>query len=183
MFNEQNLNDKSLKELLAIYNDESIRGNLPERTKFRDKSSAIKLILHMQAQNSGSVPEAGAPGEASAGSAAPEGTNMKKNAGKKTKKKEVKKAKTPRKPAGERKTRERKPFDLAPSKAIKEHRDGTARAKAIAVLKKGATFAEVQQATGWKLHRHCYEGIRLLNTHLGYGVKEDDKGTIRLVTK
>ena len=83
---------------------------------------------------------------------------------------------------GPRKERERKLFDLKPRSSIKEHRDGTARAKAVKVLLKGATFEQVQKATGWTKHRHAYEGIRLLNTHLGYGIIEKD-GVIKLITK
>lgn len=80
------------------------------------------------------------------------------------------------------KDRARKLFDLKPRSSIKEHREGTARDKAVKVLKKGATFEAVQKATGWTKHRHAYEGIRLLNTHLGYGITEKD-GIIRLTTK
>lgn len=83
------------------------------------------------------------------------------------------------KPKGER---ARKTFDLPAKAKIKEHREGTARAKAVETLKKGATFEAVQKATGWKNHRHAYEGIRLLNTHLGYGIKEND-GVIKIFTK
>jgi hypothetical protein len=78
--------------------------------------------------------------------------------------------------------RARKTFDLPAKAKIKEHREGTARAKAVDVLKKGATFEALQKATGWKNHRHAYEGIRLLNTHLGYGVKEAN-GVIKIFTK
>lgn len=89
------------------------------------------------------------------------------------------KAKDAPKPKGKR---ARKVFDLKPKGEIKAHRDGTARAAAVAALTgKGATFEEVQKATGWASHRHAYEGIRLLNTHLGYGIREKD-GVISLYT-
>lgn len=68
------------------------------------------------------------------------------------------------------------------NKPILEHREGTNRAKAIQLLsrKNGATVAEVEKATGWNT-KQAREGIRILHSRLGYGIKEDDKGHVRLV--
>ena len=41
-------------------------------------------------------------------------------------------------------------------------------------------FDQVAHAIGWK-RRTAYEGIVLLNKHLGYGLEEDKEGCIRLV--
>lgn len=76
----------------------------------------------------------------------------------------------------------RKPFDLKPSKQVKEFREGTKRATLIKLLKKGASFEACMKATGWN-HATCYEGIKLLNTKVGFGITESNKGVIRLVTK
>lgn len=72
-------------------------------------------------------------------------------------------------------------FDLKPANTIKGHREGTKRAKIIALLSKGATVDECMKATGWD-RKTALEGIRLLNSYVGYGLKEDDKGVIKLVS-
>jgi len=92
----------------------------------------------------------------------------------------VKKVKAAKKSNGERKPRARKPFDFKPRKNIKAHREGTKRDTVIKLLTgKGATFEQIMKKTGWD-HRTAYEGTRLLNTHLGYGLTEKD-GVIKIV--
>lgn len=71
-----------------------------------------------------------------------------------------------------------KPFNYEPLREIKQHRPNTARAKAVKALLKGATFAEVQQATGWEKYHQCYEGIKLIHTQLGHGLRQNSKGVI-----
>lgn len=78
----------------------------------------------------------------------------------------------------------RKVFNLAPRVRIKPHREGTKREAAIKLLSRanGGTFEEVQEACHWD-YRTTYEGIKLLHVHCGYGLREDDKGRIRLTTR
>jgi len=74
----------------------------------------------------------------------------------------------------------RKPFNFPPKIRIKPHRAGTARAKAIDTLLTGkASFEDVMDACGWT-RRAAIEGIRLLHTHLGWGIVEEN-GVINLV--
>jgi|GEM_PF-2530309 hypothetical protein len=58
---------------------------------------------------------------------------------------------------------------------VKPVRADSARGKALALLsqKGGATFAEVQKATGWN-EKQAYEGIRLLHYYSGYGLAQTD---------
>lgn len=76
------------------------------------------------------------------------------------------KAKTERKKRGMR-------FVFPAEKDIKPVREGTARAKALAILTRdgGGTFDDVCRATGWN-EKKAYEGIRLLHYYSGYGLKE-----------
>lgn len=69
----------------------------------------------------------------------------------------------------------RKPFDFKPKATIKDHKPDTKRATVVKMLTsaKGATFAEIQEATEWS-DRDCYEGIRLVHGYLGYGLREID---------
>lgn len=184
----ETLNTKSLTELAALYNDNC--APLPAIKKFSSKPVAVKRILALQEEQGKLEFETPiSPKESNnmkktskvKAKAAPKKAATKKVATKKVAAKKDVKKEAPKKAA--KGTRARKLFDLPFKAPLKTHREGTARDKAIIILKKGATFAEVQKATGWTLHRHCYEGIRLLNTHLGYGVKEDDKGLIKLSSK
>ena len=65
-------------------------------------------------------------------------------------------------------------FNLAQSAEIKNHRPGTKRAMVVEMLtaEHGATFAEIMVATGWD-RKTAYEGVRLCNLFLGYGMKTD----------
>lgn len=81
-------------------------------------------------------------------------------------------ASDPPKQRAERKKRGMR-FVFPAEKEIKPVREGTARAKALAILLRdgGGTFADVQAATGWN-EKQAYEGIRLLHYYSGYGLKE-----------
>lgn len=73
-------------------------------------------------------------------------------------------------------------IDLKRQDTIKGHRPETKRAIIINLLgsRNGATVEECMAATGWD-RKTCMEGIRLLNTYLGYGLKSDEAGHIHLV--
>lgn len=77
---------------------------------------------------------------------------------------------------------ERKRMNYAPAEEIKVHREGTKRAKALAMLLEGTTFEAVMEACEWD-EGQAYEGIKLLNGYLGYGIEEQDDGTLRAYTK
>lgn len=65
-------------------------------------------------------------------------------------------------------------------KAIKPN---SARGRALAVLQRegGATFAQVQEATGWN-EKRAYEGIRLIHYYSGYGLRQEERdGEIYIV--
>jgi len=81
------------------------------------------------------------------------------------------------------KSRTRKPMNWPPSDdGVRAHRLGTKRALVVDMLTsdEGATFSEVQDAiaenfgvdAAWN-DRTCYEGIKLINAHLGYGLRQD----------
>lgn len=89
---------------------------------------------------------------------------------------------TPKKAAKPKKAKADKKMNFPVAKPIKKHREGTHRAVIIGLLsrKSGATVAECEKATGWNMAA-TREGIRILHSRLGYGLKEDDAGHIRLV--
>lgn len=89
----------------------------------------------------------------------------------------------PAKPAAKAKaTRSRGGFDYPADAKVQGHREGTKRAKVIELLGRpeGATLEEVQKAVGWDA-KTAYDGVRLLHTYLGYGLKTSAEGRIHLV--
>lgn len=75
--------------------------------------------------------------------------------------------------------KDRKPFNLPPGPKIKNHRPGTKRAKVIELLQRpeGASMEEIQEATGWN-PAQAFQGVSLINSYVGYGLREDDQGRI-----
>lgn len=65
----------------------------------------------------------------------------------------------------------------ARKEGVKPHREGTKRATVVSLLLEGASFEDVQKATGWS-EKDAYEGIRLVHYHLGYGMNQDAQGRI-----
>jgi hypothetical protein len=79
-------------------------------------------------------------------------------------------------------TRKAFAFDPLPEKQRRAHKESgtpTKRSKVVAMLtaKGGASFEEIQAATDWN-DRDAYEGIRLIHSYLGYGLKETGEGKI-----
>lgn len=70
-------------------------------------------------------------------------------------------------------------FTFSPESSVKPPRENSKRAKVLEMLKRpnGATHEEVMKAIDWD-RITAYEGIRLLNKHNGYGLREDDNGRI-----
>lgn len=79
--------------------------------------------------------------------------------------------------------RRRKAMNWPAKDQIKPHRGGCKRALVVEMLtaEGGATFDEVRDAVNesfpnsgnlWN-DRTCYEGIKLINAHLGYGLRQD----------
>lgn len=80
--------------------------------------------------------------------------------------------------------RDRKPFDADPKAEIKDYLPGTDRAKIIEMLSRpeGATLDQIK--TELKIdQKKAYQSVKLINTFLGYGLREDDSGRIFLVTR
>lgn len=75
--------------------------------------------------------------------------------------------------------RTRKAFEFPAKKEQRAHRPGTKRAQVLEKLlsKEGATFVEIQTLTKWE-DRTAYEGVRLLHSYLGYGLRESATGQI-----
>lgn len=73
-------------------------------------------------------------------------------------------------------------FSFAPKRSIRDHMPNTKRARIIDLLRRpeGASFNEIQRATGWN-RKDAYEGVRLVHYFVGYGLETDAKGRIRLV--
>lgn len=157
----QELESKSLKELIAIHNEAN--PTKPVRA-FRTKKDAVRragdAIRAKLSENVGIPVPADVPVLLIPADEPLAATAVAKGGG-----------------------RRRKPFDLAPrGSRIKPHRQGTHRAVAITLLQRahGATLEEVMGACGWN-SRQATEGIFLLHKHLNWGIKEDDKGRIRLI--
>ena len=72
-----------------------------------------------------------------------------------------------------------KSFNMAPQTELKKFREGTKRAKVIELMTRdgGATFSELMLATGWD-DKTAYEGVRLVNLYVGYGLKTSEDGHI-----
>lgn len=142
-------------ELAALYS--TIASNLGKKgvSRFADKPSAVKrtwAILQEYAKTD-------VTGEVK--------TTKTKPAAKEPKAPAVAKEKKPgKKPF-------RFNFNFAPDSKIKPHREGSkGRATVITLLSRegGATFEEVQKATGWDT-KTAYEGIRLIHFALGWGMR------------
>jgi len=83
------------------------------------------------------------------------------------------------------KTGRRTRFNVAARGHIVEHRaeQHSKRAKMIQVLRgSGATLEEVQELCHWDT-RTAKDGIRLLHTKLGYGLREGEDGIIHLLVR
>jgi len=151
---DENLEGKTNAELTEIYNQHVA---VPIK-KFRDRATALERTK--------------------------EALNLKTEEGSEEVAK-TKTAKKAKKPVGEGKKRgrpvgPRTPFDLPASDEISTHREGTKRATLIEMLKEGATIEEVMKKIDWD-RRTAFEGIRLLHKSLGYGLKENTAGVIKLV--
>lgn len=146
----QALDEMTGPELKSLHNLVASNLGEPEVRRFSDNKAAVKrtqAILERYA--AGDKADAGKPAAAPAPKPA-----------------------TP--PAGKKERKKRgMRFVFPAEKEIKPVREGTARAKALAVLTQanGGTFEEVQKATGWN-EKQAYEGIRLLHYYSGYGLKE-----------
>jgi len=69
----------------------------------------------------------------------------------------------------------RKPWAFDPTRLEpKNPRKGTKREKLIAMLRKGATFGEIQKALGWT-YKQAFVQMRAVNTKNGYGFVEKNK--------
>lgn len=74
-------------------------------------------------------------------------------------------------------------FNLKARKDRSEIRKGSKRARVLQMLqrKNGATIQEVMSDIGWD-RKTAFDGIRLIHTKVGYGLKTDDNGRIRATT-
>ncbi len=76
--------------------------------------------------------------------------------------------------------RRRIKFDYQPDPdGIREARPGTKRARVVELLRAGTTLEDVQEAIGWN-RMTAIEGIRLVATKLGWGMRQDEDGVIRV---
>ena len=90
---------------------------------------------------------------------------------------------------GRGRTRER--FNFEPLKQVKMPKKGTLRALAVDRLRQGATMQELEDliiAFDWRngkmprnYSRRAYELVRVVHNRLGFGVREEEDGTVRLV--
>ena len=79
--------------------------------------------------------------------------------------------------------RSRKKFYWPPKTEIRPHLPNTKRAKVVQMLRSetGARFEDIKAACGWD-DLQGYEGVKLINAYLGYGISETDDGIIRAFT-
>lgn len=76
--------------------------------------------------------------------------------------------------------RKRIEFPARPAGEIKDHRSGTKRATVIGLLRQGATMQQLMSATGWD-YKTAYDGVKLVHSYLGYGLREDESGVVTLI--
>lgn len=65
---------------------------------------------------------------------------------------------------------------------IKPYSLGTKRATLIAMLRKGTTRKQIEEVLGWGL-TVARQNIRIVHRVHGYGIKEDDQGVLRLISR
>jgi len=75
----------------------------------------------------------------------------------------------------EKEPKNRKPWAFDPTMLEpKQPRKGSKREKLIGMMRKGATFAEIQEALGWT-YKQAFVQMRAVNTQNGWGVYERNK--------
>ena len=81
-----------------------------------------------------------------------------------------------------RRGRRHEPFNIPPGRRVRTARDGTKRARLVKMLlsNRGATLQDVLRAIPRWTPRLAMCSIRALD-RLGYGLKEDERGRMRLV--
>lgn len=181
------LDEQSAPELASLYRLVASNLGEPEVRRFSDKPTAVKrtwaILERYAASDAASEPVQG-PGEILVNETGTkltpgdEPNSFKLELSPEDKAKveapvaDAPKAKVERKKRGMR-------FVFPAESEVKEAREGTARAAALALLKRegGASFAEVMEATGWN-EKQAYEGIRIIHYYLGWGMKQDAEGRI-----
>lgn len=161
------LEKKSRSELVELYN--SLVPNKPVK-QFKDKTTAVRQVL--KAMSAAQPVEESKP----APSSKPKKPELADDAGAPKDEPEEKPKKGKKPPVTTSESPRRVQFDLPAKKDIKPHREGTKRARVIELLsqKGGATFEEVMDdpKIQWD-RRTTYEGIKLINTQVGYGLAEN----------
>ena len=172
------LDEQSAPELASLYRLVASNLGEPEVRRFSDKPTAVKrtwaILERYAASDAASEPAQGIVigADALAAGGAPGDVPEFVPAPAPAPAPDAPKAKVERKKRGMR-------FVFPAESEIKEAREGTARAAALALLKRpeGASFQEVMDATGWN-EKQAYEGIRIIHYYLGWGMKQDAEGRI-----
>lgn len=191
------LSDMSGPDLLGLFNLVTERMGGKRVNKFADKQTAVKrtwaaLEAHTNymaklAEEESDVEtqtetQTTAKAQAKAAKQAEKEAAAQAKAEEKARKAAEREAAKAAKPPVERKKRGRR-FVFPALSVIKTAREGSKRALAIRLLtrEEGAKFEDIQAATGWN-DKDAYEGIRLVHYYVGYGMAQDEDGTIRIFT-
>lgn len=153
---DSELATKSGPELVAVYNELAQKLGIPTTQRFSTRDVGVRRIVALLSEH----PEL---------QVAP-----------------VKKPSIPADLAKKSSTKEKapkasvRPFDLKASLTKRPYRPNCGRGKLITALREGRTFAQLQKEfTQWDADRLEYT-IRKLSNWLGFAVKENAEGVIRL---
>lgn len=149
----------SAKDLLAVYN--KLTGK--STTKFASKDKGVAQTWGAAKVALATSGEGAKP--AATPTAAPKAT-----------------PKAPKAPKVKAEKKVRGIFNVPADAEVQPHREGTKRAKVLEMLGRpeGATLEEVRKANDWDV-KTAYDGVRLIHTYLGYGLRTSAEGRIHLV--
>jgi len=145
------LTQKSMKELVELYNENA--ANLGEKPvkKFSDKKTAIRRTTEIIARRKGGAQEPAAP-------TSPE---------------------EPKAQRKSRADFNLEPGEQRTIRAPQEGKKPSKRYQVLLMLERGTTIEEVMEAIGWD-RRTAYDGIRLINKYSGRALVQDENGVITL---
>lgn len=176
--NFENFDDMTVAQMAAAYNEVAPVVGVNPIKKFENRETALrrltKILADAKAQEALTVePEVEAPQPEVETAPVPVQLSVE----------EARKLATQQVKQGKQRRKRQKVFNYPPAEEQKELKEGSLRYVALQALKRGATYAEIEQivrefdiALGKKPDRRisgrAYGLIRLLHTFVGYGLRE-----------
>lgn len=175
-----NLYEKTIAELVELYNskvDKPIK-------KFKDRPTAIRRVckvfgLEEPGETTYTKSTKNGPAKQVEEETADEEVSvpLSKTKSKKTKTRRSTKIKSKSDPV---ETETGGPISWPAGSEIKHHRGGTRRGTMIKMMSDGgATLEQLSKATDWDIPT-VRANLRMINTQLGHGIEEDEKGLLHL---